>query len=85
MVPSNAVLTDPSIARIAFLRSVSERVGAQMARSGITYRALAAATGIPRTTLHRRFMHGEFSVGELHAIAEALGCSIHDFIPGAKA
>ena len=56
-------------------------VSATMASRGFTVRALAAATGIPRTTLSRR-LSGEtpFLMNELQAVCEALDTKISDLV-----
>lgn len=52
---------------------------------GTNPHALAAATGIPRTTLKRRLAgNGPFTFDELEAIANHLGCKVSDFVLAAE-
>lgn len=58
-----------------------------MGRADVSQQKLAAATGIPQSTLHRRLKAREerdsFTVDELEKIARALGVSIADFFASA--
>jgi len=69
-----------SIAAAKWIRSV-------MAEQGITMSDLAESTHIARVTLIRRFESnpGNFTVGELEAIAQALNIKVSDITGAAEA
>lgn len=65
---------------------VTERVAAtvttEMDRVGASINGLADATGIPFSTLRRKLAgHGDFTLGDLLAIAETLGVTPADLLP----
>lgn len=60
-------------------------VRAEMARAGVSQRALAERIGVGRAVMHRRFSgQVEFRTGELQAIADALGVPVSRFFEHAS-
>jgi transcriptional regulator with XRE-family HTH domain len=64
---------------------VAEELRALLARRQISGKQLAAHLGISQFAVSRR-LRGEtpFTVDELTAIAEFLGVSLHDLLPGGE-
>lgn len=66
------------------LSGVPEPFRSLLADAGHSHNSLAAAAGIPRSTLGRRFRDPQtFTMRELLAIAEVLGVSPADLLPSA--
>ena len=65
---------------------VAERIHLQMRRQRATQDALAKHLGISQAGISRRLTgQVEFTVGELAAVAQFLGVSVHDLLPEAVA
>jgi lambda repressor-like predicted transcriptional regulator len=62
------------------LHPLAEVVGAALGAAGISQNAASIQSGIPRETLRRRLVTGDFKYGELCRIAEVLNTT-----PGALA
>lgn len=61
----------------SYSAAVADSVNTAITTTGITHKALAEATGIPRTTLTRRLAgQSPFTVAELDAIALALNIDV---------
>lgn len=62
-------------------RTVAQRVRTAMELAGQTPKALADATGLPRTTLNRRLTgNSDFTLHELSVLAPVLGLTIGDLL-----
>jgi DNA-binding XRE family transcriptional regulator len=59
--------------------AIKERVGAYIARTGVSRESLAEKIGMSRTTFYQK-LNGEteFKLGEAFALADAIGCSVDD-------
>jgi hypothetical protein len=64
---------------------VAEAVKQAMADANQSELSLSEASGIPRVTLRRRLLAGNFTVSELSAIARVLGTTVADLIEPASA
>lgn len=51
-------------------------------RYGITYAELGRRMDIARSNVHKMANSDNITVKQLERVAEAIGCSIHDFFPG---
>lgn len=72
----------PTRARLA--DTVAANVRSSLILSGVSVKALAERTGIPRTTLLRRLDgHQPFTVAEVEAIAEVVGVLPESLMRGA--
>lgn len=67
-------------------QAVAEVVSDKMPGHGLSVKALADATGIPRTTLARRLTgHSSFTIRELNLIAPLLGTNAISLLAEAEA
>lgn len=58
---------------------VAEAIMRDLDASGISVRQAAEQTAIARTTLTRNLSTGNFTVAQLAALADLLGCTVADF------
>ena len=56
--------------------TVAEKIKILMKRRGMTMTELAAATGQTRQNLSNKLARDNFSVSDMQALAEALGCEV---------
>jgi hypothetical protein len=67
---------------MSYSETVAAAVSSAIDRAGMSRRGAAIASGIPPTTLERRFTAPErypFTVSELEGLAAALGVDAHSF------
>lgn len=62
---------------------IAEAIKRDLNESEITVRQAAERTAIPRTTLTRKLQTGEFTVGQLEALASLLSRDVADFFKDA--
>lgn len=61
---------------------ITEAIRRWMVAQDMSLGQLSGRSGIPKTTLLRRFNHpSNFTVGELDVIADVLGCRVLDLWP----
>ena len=65
--------------------SIAEKIAALMVAGNVSDRELADKTGIPRTTLKRRMIRGDWLVVELLSVAKAFGVKFDDVLPDSLA
>ena len=65
--------------------SIAEKIAALMVAGNVSDRELADKTGIPRTTLKRRMLRGDWLVVELLSVADVLGVKFDDVLPDSLA
>lgn len=70
------------VQRQTFAGLIAAEVRAQMGRLDVTQTQLADALGVSQVAISRRLRGAvPFDVVELSAVADLLGCSVHDLIP----
>lgn len=62
---------------------IAKAIKRNLDESGITVRQAAEQTAIARTTLTRKLQTGDFTVGQLAALAELLDRNVADFFKDA--
>lgn len=59
--------------------AIKERVGAYIARTGISRESLAESIGLSRSSFYQKLSgETEFKLGEAFALADVLGCTVDD-------
>ena len=65
--------------------TIANKITALMVAGNVSDRELADKTGIPRTTLKRRMLRGDWLVVELQSVADVLGVKFDDVLPDSLA
>lgn len=66
--------------------TISRNIRAEMARAGVTQTQLAAALSLSQSAVSRRLAgEADWTVAEVYAVADALGCTPSDLLPGVAA
>lgn len=66
--------------------TISRNIRAEMARAGVTQAQLAVAIALSQSAISRRLSgEADWTVIELYAVAEALGCDPHALLSGVAA
>ena len=59
--------------------AIKERVGAYLARTGVSRESLAESIGMSRNSFYQKLIgESEFKLSEAFALADVLGCSVDD-------
>lgn len=66
------------------MTSLAAVAAAALDEVGITERRAAELTGIPRPTLERRLVTGDFTISELAAVADVVGARMSALIARAE-
>ena len=67
---------------LSYREQVAAEIRAEIARQGRTIRDVAAAAGIPTSTMSRKLRHGApFDIEELYRISRVLGVATAALIP----
>ena len=59
--------------------AIKERVGAYLARTGVSRESLAESIGMSRNSFYQKLIgESEFKLSEAFALADVLGCTVDD-------